>query len=131
MASKIIVRSSAKPWRVAESNCKWLRVPWNEKGWAAGTSHSSGVKAPIGVEDWVLLQYTALGWSVRGFPLLDFVVTGFLGGGRRAVPLSSMTHPSLRAQGCGIACETLFRTGQCGNCSNIRSVQSLRYHPKH
>jgi len=47
---------------------KIVRVPWAEEGWFRALRHlwleSAGWR-----DHWVLLQYTALGWSRRGFPL--------------------------------------------------------------
>jgi glycosyltransferase involved in cell wall biosynthesis len=44
------------------------RVAWEERGWAAALErlrrHAKGWKGT-----WVLVQYTALAWSARGFPL--------------------------------------------------------------
>jgi hypothetical protein len=44
------------------------RVPWEERGWPAALRELRQTAA--GWRDaWVLAQYTALGWSTRGFPL--------------------------------------------------------------
>ena len=44
------------------------RVPWGENGWAS--SHRAVSRhARYWREKWVLVQYTALAWSSRGFPL--------------------------------------------------------------
>jgi hypothetical protein len=47
---------------------KIVRVPWAEEGWFRALRHlwreSAGWR-----DHWVLLQYTAMGWSRRGFPL--------------------------------------------------------------
>jgi len=43
------------------------RVPWNQHGWAA--SHEAlRLQAQAWPGVWVLVQYTALAWSARGFP---------------------------------------------------------------
>ncbi|MBZ5700739.1 MAG: glycosyltransferase [Acidobacteriia bacterium] len=48
--------------------CEMLRVPWAERGWSAARAElrrqAAGWRGA-----WVLLQYTALAWSHRGFPL--------------------------------------------------------------
>jgi hypothetical protein len=43
------------------------RVPWNEHGWAASLE-ALRLQAETWRGTWVLLQYTALAWSTRGFP---------------------------------------------------------------
>jgi glycosyltransferase involved in cell wall biosynthesis len=62
------------------------RVPWNEKGWIGALrqlrrecEHWSGT--------WIIVQYTALSWSRRGFPFLALAVVATLsrGGARVAV----------------------------------------------
>jgi glycosyltransferase involved in cell wall biosynthesis len=53
------------------------RMPWPEKGWLPAlnwlSQESKNWKA-----SWVLVQYTALSWSKRGFPLALLVVLGLL-----------------------------------------------------
>jgi glycosyltransferase involved in cell wall biosynthesis len=44
------------------------RVPWVERGWPAALRELRQ-KAGAWRGQWVLLQYTALAWSARGFPL--------------------------------------------------------------
>jgi len=48
--------------------CERVRVPWAERGWSAALAElrqqAAGWRGA-----WVLLQYTALAWSRRGFPL--------------------------------------------------------------
>jgi glycosyltransferase involved in cell wall biosynthesis len=44
------------------------RVPWAERGWSTAL-HELHYKASSWRGRWVLLQYTALAWSARGFPL--------------------------------------------------------------
>jgi hypothetical protein len=43
------------------------RVPWNEHGWAASLD-ALRLQSEAWRGTWVLVQYTALAWSVRGFP---------------------------------------------------------------
>jgi glycosyltransferase involved in cell wall biosynthesis len=43
------------------------RVPWNEHGWAASLE-ALRLQAQAWHGIWVLVQYTALAWSARGFP---------------------------------------------------------------
>lgn len=43
------------------------RVPWNEHGWAASL-RALTLQAQAWRGAWVLVQYTALAWSARGFP---------------------------------------------------------------
>jgi glycosyltransferase involved in cell wall biosynthesis len=68
---------------------KRVRVPWNEKGWAAALRKLWGESADWR-GDWILLQYTALGWSDRGLPLLALIVQGVLR--RRAARCAVIFH---------------------------------------
>ena len=43
------------------------RVPWNEHGWASSLD-ALRLQAEAWRDTWVLVQYTALAWSSRGFP---------------------------------------------------------------
>jgi glycosyltransferase involved in cell wall biosynthesis len=43
------------------------RVPWNEQGWTASLE-ALRLQAQAWRGVWVLVQYTALAWSARGFP---------------------------------------------------------------
>jgi len=43
------------------------RVPWNEHGWSASLN-ALRLQAESWRNTWVLLQYTSLAWSPRGFP---------------------------------------------------------------
>jgi hypothetical protein len=43
------------------------RVPWNEHGWKASLQ-ALRLQAQSWSNTWVLVQYTALAWSARGFP---------------------------------------------------------------
>jgi glycosyltransferase involved in cell wall biosynthesis len=45
-----------------------VRVEWNELGWAAAVGELAG-RAKEWRGRWILVQYTALAWSERGFPL--------------------------------------------------------------
>src|SRR5690349_11618659 len=44
-----------------------VRVAWEEQGWAAAL-HALRNQASKWRGTWVLVQYTALSWSKRGFP---------------------------------------------------------------
>ena len=48
-------------------NVEIRRVPWNEHGWASSLS-ALRLQAEVWRGTWVLVQYTALAWSPRGFP---------------------------------------------------------------
>jgi glycosyltransferase involved in cell wall biosynthesis len=50
-------------------NCKLQirRVPWNEHGWSASLE-ALRLQAKDWRGTWILVQYTALAWSARGFP---------------------------------------------------------------
>ena len=70
-----------KPTDAVEEYCKHLaealaahsfhgeirRVPWNQHGWAASLD-ALRLQAESWGDVWVLVQYTALAWSARGFP---------------------------------------------------------------
>src|SRR5260221_14774854 len=43
------------------------RVPWNERGWASSLE-ALRLQAESWRGTWVLVQYTPLAWSARGFP---------------------------------------------------------------
>jgi glycosyltransferase involved in cell wall biosynthesis len=43
------------------------RVPWNQHGWAASLE-ALRLQAQAWRGTWILVQYTALAWSARGFP---------------------------------------------------------------
>jgi glycosyltransferase involved in cell wall biosynthesis len=53
------------------------RVPWNEHGWRASLS-ALRLQAESWRNTWVLVQYTALAWSARGFPQRFLRVLGVL-----------------------------------------------------
>jgi glycosyltransferase involved in cell wall biosynthesis len=52
-----------------------LRVPWATKGWLSGLAWTWR-EAKNWRGKWVLLQYTALGWSQRGLPLGATIILG-------------------------------------------------------
>jgi glycosyltransferase involved in cell wall biosynthesis len=52
---------------------KKVRVQWNEKGWVVALRELWRESADWR-GTWVLLQYTALGWSRRGFPIPALIV---------------------------------------------------------
>jgi glycosyltransferase involved in cell wall biosynthesis len=54
--------------RAAGFELQLVRVPWSEKGWAAALQELKG-NAANWHGFWALVQYTALAWSERGFPL--------------------------------------------------------------
>jgi glycosyltransferase involved in cell wall biosynthesis len=70
-----------KPTDAVEEYCRYLgsalhshdirfeirRVPWEIHGWSDAL-HALEVQAAEWRETWVLVQYTALAWSARGFP---------------------------------------------------------------
>ena len=63
-----------------------IRVPWPEVGWHAAMQHLPETTRDL-QKTWFLLQYTALGWSRRGFPLRVLGVIRALkeNGGRCAI----------------------------------------------
>lgn len=68
---------------------KMVRVHWDENGRAAAVRRLWHESANWG-GNWVLLQYTALGWSDRGFPLLALMVQKVVR--RRAAPCAVVFH---------------------------------------
>lgn len=54
-----------------------VRVRWREDGWLSALRQLSSLSKDWR-EKWVLLQYTALGWSRRGFPLGVLAVQSIL-----------------------------------------------------
>ena len=74
-----------------EDYCRWLgqalatqgydltlvRMPWLERGWPRALNWLSH-ESKKWKRQWVLVQYTALSWSRRGFPPLLLVVLGLL-----------------------------------------------------
>jgi glycosyltransferase involved in cell wall biosynthesis len=75
---------------------KLTRVPWMEKGsigalrWLA---HESGAWRG----KWVIIQYTALSWSRRGFPIFALAVLAILR--RRGARVAVMFHEPIRQPG--------------------------------
>jgi glycosyltransferase involved in cell wall biosynthesis len=83
MTEKIIALLGRKdePTDAIEEYCRYLgaaleahdfrldlrRVPWQTHGWG-DSLHALKLQAAAWRDTWVLLQYTALAWSVRGFP---------------------------------------------------------------
>jgi glycosyltransferase involved in cell wall biosynthesis len=62
-----------------------VRLPWQERGWAAALRELARNAADWRGQ-WVCVQYTALAWSARGFPLRFLSVLNVLGrAGARAV----------------------------------------------
>ncbi len=58
-------------------NLEIRRVPWNEHGWPASLN-ALRLQAESWRNTWVLLQYTGLAWSARGFPQRFLRVLGVL-----------------------------------------------------
>src|SRR5919106_2150509 len=56
---------------------KQVRVPWEETGWPRAF-HWLWRESACWSDRWVILQYTALSWSRRGFPLSLLVVLTIL-----------------------------------------------------
>jgi glycosyltransferase involved in cell wall biosynthesis len=75
---------------------KQARVQWTEKGWIGGLRQLSR-ECTAWRGKWVLLQYTALSWSRRGFPFAALIVLTILrrGGARVTV----VFHESCRQGG--------------------------------
>ena len=76
-----------------------VRVPWAEIGWIGALRQlwreSTGWRGR-----WVLLQYTALSWSRRGFPLFAVAVLAILR--RRGVRCAVVFHEADRQGGSGL-----------------------------
>jgi glycosyltransferase involved in cell wall biosynthesis len=86
-----------------EDYCRWLgraleqqdcslelvRMPWDRSGWRM-EMQSLKAKAALWRGKWVLVQYTALGWSRRGFPLRFLQVLRILR--RRGARLAVVFH---------------------------------------
>jgi glycosyltransferase involved in cell wall biosynthesis len=70
-----------------------VRVPWTQQGWIATIRRLSRESAAWRGK-WVLLQYTALGWSRRGFPFGALAVLAVVirGGARVAVVFHESDH---------------------------------------
>lgn len=115
------------------------RVNWREAGWAAAL-RDLRTRAKSCRGEWVLVQYTALAWSVRGFPLrFREVLRALRSGGariavvfhdvepypgeriidrlRRISQVATMRHASQFA-------DTPIFTVPCGKLSWLRSVHA-------
>src|SRR5487761_2159038 len=66
-----------------------VRVPWLKQGWL-GALRGLRRDAAAWRGQWVLLQYTALSWSRRGFPFGALAVLGVLR--RRGVRCAVVFH---------------------------------------
>jgi glycosyltransferase involved in cell wall biosynthesis len=75
---------------------KLVRVPWAESGWADSLRWLARESAAW-KEGRVLLQYTAMGWSRRGFPVGAVRVLSVLR--RRGVPCTVVFHDSAISSG--------------------------------
>src|SRR5579863_9426335 len=75
---------------------KLTRVPWMEKGWIGALrwlAHESGAWRG----KWVIIQYTALSWSHRGFPIFALAVLSVLR--RRGARVAVVFHEPRRQGG--------------------------------
>ena len=73
-----------------------VRVPWAEEGWPRALGQlwrQSGAWC----QSWVLLQYTAMGWSRRGFPFGALAALAILR--RRGVRIAVVFHEPFRQGG--------------------------------
>jgi glycosyltransferase involved in cell wall biosynthesis len=75
---------------------KQARVQWTQKGWIDALRQLSRECLPLR-DRWVLLQYTALGWSRRGFPFASLVVLAILRG--RGARVAVVFHEPFRQGG--------------------------------
>ena len=76
-----------------------VRLPWKERGWSAAM-HELARRAADWRGRWICVQYTALAWSARGFPLRFVSVVNLLHrvGARVAVVYhDAEPHPGSRA----------------------------------
>jgi glycosyltransferase involved in cell wall biosynthesis len=76
-----------------------VRVPWAEIGWI-GALRQLWRESAAWRGEWVLLQYTALSWSRRGFPLGAVAVLAVLR--RRGVRCTVVFHEADRQGGSGL-----------------------------
>lgn len=76
-----------------------VRVPWAEKGWI-GTLRQLNAESAAWRSQWVLLQYTALSWSRRGFPFGAVALLATLR--RRGVRCAVVFHEPNRQGGSGL-----------------------------
>jgi glycosyltransferase involved in cell wall biosynthesis len=94
------------------------RVPWEKHGWADALK-ALKLQAAGWRDDWVLVQYTALAWSVRGFPQKFIRVLGALrkAGARVAVVFHDVEpYPGSRV---------LDKIRQCAQVRTMRTALSL------
>ena len=71
---------------------KHARVPWMENGWIGGLRWLARESAAWRGK-WVIVQYTALSWSRRGFPFAALAVVAILrGGGARVAVVFHEPH---------------------------------------
>jgi glycosyltransferase involved in cell wall biosynthesis len=73
-----------------------VRVPWNEKG-CIGALRQLKRECAAWHGTWVIIQYTALGWSRRGFPFLALAVIAILR--RSGAQLAVVMHEPYRQSG--------------------------------
>ena len=78
---------------------KLVRVPWIERGWVGGLRWVAQESASWRGK-WVIVQYTALGWSRRGFPFLALAVLAVLR--HRGARVAIVFHEPTRQQGGGV-----------------------------
>jgi glycosyltransferase involved in cell wall biosynthesis len=77
-----------------------VRVEWDSKGWR-GALRKLWDESSEWTGAWVVLQYTALGWSKRGFPL--GVLAALRNFRRRKLRCAAVFHDSRRQGGAGWA----------------------------
>jgi glycosyltransferase involved in cell wall biosynthesis len=75
---------------------KLTRVPWMEKGWI-GALRWLARESGAWRGKWVIVQYTALSWSRRGFPIFALTVLSVLR--RRGARVAVMFHEPKRQGG--------------------------------
>jgi glycosyltransferase involved in cell wall biosynthesis len=75
-----------------------VRVPWAEKGWT-GALRQVSRECSAWRGQWILLQYTALAWSRRGFPLLAPAVAALIR--RSGARVAIVFHEAQRQGGSG------------------------------
>jgi glycosyltransferase involved in cell wall biosynthesis len=75
---------------------KQARVPWMEGGWIGGLRWLAR-ESTAWRGKWVTVQYTALGWSRRGFPFLALAMVAILR--RRGARVAVVFHEPTRQQG--------------------------------
>jgi glycosyltransferase involved in cell wall biosynthesis len=75
---------------------KPVRVPWHERGWV-GALRWLASESVAWRGKWVIVQYTALAWSRRGFPLFALAVLAILR--RKGARLAVVYHEPTRQAG--------------------------------